>query len=181
MIPLVGHDAAGSADPVGEVLVVVRDIANRSVPGAVVVIDFSACGDLRLCADPHDPNALVNCANRTVTKVAGLVGEARFRIVGCSIRVPGEPGDGGNCARIYADGDLLAYPSVAIYDLEGCNGLGPPDLSAWLSDYFVGLSPTSGDYDLSYDLGPNDLSLWLTAFFGAGSLANCSNGGRCGP
>ena len=183
MIPVVGHAAGGGADPVGEVLAVVRDIANAPVPGAVVIIDFSACTDLRLCSDPHDPDAVVDCVNRTVTKVAGPNGDVRFRIVGCSIRVPGEPGNGFNCARIYANGVLHASPTVAIYDLVGCDGLNASDLSAWLSDFFfVNFpGPASADYDNSGQADPNDLSLWLTAFFGAGSVANCSTGGACGP
>ena len=181
VISVYGHDAVGVADPRGEFVITIRDLAMNPIPSAVVTLDFSGCLDLRLCVDPHDPDAVANCGTGTLTKVTDQNGRARFRVVGCSVAVPGSAGASQNCARVYADGVLGGSPSVAIYDLTGCDGLAPADASAWLTDYFGGLNPARGDYDGSEQLGPADLSLWLLAFFADGSLANCSNGGRCGP
>lgn len=182
LIPVVGHDANGVPDSRGGILIVARDLANLPMPGVLVELDFSACTELQLCADPHDPDATVDCGARRVHKFTDQNGEVRFRVIGCSSAVPGTPGASYNCAQILGDGELKASPSVAIYDLTGCNGLGPADLSAWLDDFFGGLDPARADYDgTGSPLGPSDLALWLKAFFDAGSIANCSNGGPCAP
>jgi hypothetical protein len=179
LIPVVGHDANGVPDPRGEIRIVVRDFANLPVGGVVVVLDFSNCAELSLCADPHDPDATVNCAARTVTKVSAANGEVRFRVVGCSTAAPGGPGSGNNCARIYGDGVLAAFPTVAIYDLTGCDGLAPADLAAWLTDFLAGPGNLGrDDYDGSGSTGPADLSPWLEAFFDAQSVENDS-GATC--
>lgn len=181
LIPVYGYDAVGVADPRGEFVITIRDLAMNPVPGALVVLDFSNCADLRLCVDPHDADAVVDCDTRTLRKVTGLNGQVRFRVVGCSVAAPGSAGASTPCARVYADGVLGGSAAVAIYDLIGCDGLAPADASAWLTDLFGGLDPLRGDYDGSGALGPADLGLWLNAFFADGSLANCSSGGRCGP
>ncbi len=178
LIPVVGLNAAGVPDPVGEIAIVARDIANNPIPGVPVVIDFSGCSEVRLSADPHDPDAVVDCVQRTVRKATDAAGVVRFRVVGCSVAVPGTPGSPWSCARIYGDGALVASPSVAIYDLAGCDGLNPGDLAAWLADFYM-VSPSRIDYDGSGAVGPADLSRWLAVFFAAGSVSNCGAVGRC--
>ena len=181
LIPVAGHDANGQPDPQGEIEIIIRDLANNPVPNSVVTLDFSNCAEVRLCADPHDPAAFVNCATRSVFKVTNVNGSVRFRVVGCSAGIPGQAGSGPACARVYADGVLAASPSVTIHDLADCDGLRACDLGAWLTDFFGGLNPARGDYDGSGFMGPADLGQWLGVFFADGSLANCSNGGPCGP
>jgi hypothetical protein len=173
LIPVIGFNAGGVADPIGEVTVVHRDLANNPIAGALIRFDFSACTEMRLCADPHDPDAVVGCAQRTVSKITDANGVARFRVVGWSVAAPGTPGAAYNAAKIYADGVQLGSPSVAIYDLTGANGLTSADLSAWLTDFFSGSEPARGDYsNTGSPLGPADLSRWLTAFFANGSILN---------
>lgn len=179
LIPVVGHDAAGTPDPRGEVLIVIRDLANTPIPGSRVILDFSFCSDLSLCSDPHDPDAVVNCVSKTVTKFTDMNGEVRFRVVGCSSAAPGSPGAGAHCARIYADGVLGGFPNVAIYDLTGCDGLHSSDLGAWLTDFFSVAQPNRADYDGDMLLGGTDLSLWLAAFFASNSILNCAGGLPC--
>jgi len=181
MIALVGHDANGVADPRGEFLIAVRDLANNPMPNSVVTIDLSACVEARLCSDPHDPAAIVNCGLRSVSKVTDINGEVRFRLVGCSVGTPGQPGADYNCARVYADGMFGGAPSVAIYDLGGCDGVDSSDLSNWVADFFLTSGVPRGDYDGSHDVSANDLAGWLAAFFAADSRFNCGNAGRCGP
>jgi len=181
VIPVHGHDAAGVADPRGEFVITIRDLAMNPIPGAIVMLDFVNCSDLRLCVDPHDAGAVVDCGERTLRKITGPNGQATFRVVGCSVAAPGSAGAGTPCARVYADGVLGGSAAVAIYDLVGCDGLAPADASAWLTELFGGLNPLRADYDGNGFVGPADLSRWLDAFFADGSLTNCSNGGACGP
>jgi hypothetical protein len=178
MIPIVGHDAAGVPDPIGEFTVSVRDLANNPVAGAAIVIDFSQCTELRLCASDHDPNVIVDCANRRVMRTADASGTARFRVMGWSTAGPAGPGAPYNSAHIFADGVLLNHPSVAIHDLD-TGGLGAQDLSRWLADFFSGQNLARDDYDATQTVGVSDLSMWLKAYFAAGSPANCSPEGPC--
>ena len=178
MIPIVGHDGAGLPDPIGEVEVSVRDLANNPVVGSLVVLDFSQCTELRLCADAHDPGVTVDCAQRTVRRLSDAQGKARFRVMGWSTGIPGGPGAPRNAAKVYADGVLLGSPNVSIYDLDG-GGVGPADLAAWLGDFFANTGLERDDYDNSELVGPSDLSMWLKAYFSSGSIANCSPGGPC--
>ena len=178
MIPVVGHDAAGNPDPVGDITISVRDLANNPVAGAMVVLDLSACTELRLCAGSHDPNVFVDCSTKTVRRLTDANGLVHFRVMGWSVGVPGTPGAPYNSAKVYADGVLLASPSVSIYDLDG-HGLGAADLSAWLTDFFSGSNAARDDYDATQTVAAADLSAWLKAFFAGGSIANCVPEGLC--
>jgi hypothetical protein len=139
------------------------------VPGAVVTIDLSFCLELFLCADQLDPDATVNCANKTVTKLTAADGSVHFNVLG------GSNGSGSavtllNGGRIYRNGVLIAQPTVSAFDLDSSSGLGANDLSAWLGDFFTGNNYGRTDYDCSGSLGANDLSLWLGAY-GSGAMA----------
>jgi len=177
-IAIMGRNSAGVPDPLSEATVTVRDLANQPVAGASIVIDFSACTELRLCSDPHDPGVTVNCAARTVQSLTDAAGVARFRVTGWSVATPGSPGSPYHSAKIFADGVLLGSPSVQLYDLDR-NGLGAPDLSNWLADFFSGNNAARDDYDCSGSLGPPDLSAWLKAYFASGSSTNCVPEGPC--
>lgn len=177
-LSFLGHDAAGVPDPLSIATVIVRDLANNPVPGALVVLDLSECPDLRLCADPHDPDLTVDCARRTIRRQADAAGVAQFRLMGWSIATPGTPGSPYHSALVFADGVLLGRPNVSIYDLDR-NGMGGGDLAAWLTDFFSATNPARGDYDCTGSLGGSDVSTWLAAYFANGSTANCSPEGPC--
>jgi len=182
------------ADPAGGFTVFLRDLANIPIEGALVVVDLSQCPDVRLCADPHDgcvPGSLatmgggggpppfdscqtVDCATRTVRKFSSAAGTASFRIVGSSIGPMSGSGSPAHCARVYEDGVLIGSPSVSLYDLNG-GGVGPSDLSVWLTDFFGPYNPPRSDYNGSGLVDPADLSSWLILFFGAGSAVGCTN------
>lgn len=179
LIPVTGHDGVGHPDPAGEVTIVIRDLANNPVPGAQVVLDFSGCNELRLCADAHEAGVTVNCAAKTVSAFTNANGLVRLHVIGTSVAAPGGPGAGMSCARIYANGILGSLATVAIYDLSGGNGLTPADLSAWMDDFFSGSYVGRADYDDSGIVGPGDLSKWLEVFFAANSVLNCSPEGVC--
>lgn len=177
-IAVMGHDAGGVLDPLSQFTVTLRDLANNPVAGAMIVVDFGAVSELRLCANDHDVNLIVDCGTRTVRRTTDVNGIATFRIAGWSIATPGAPGAPYHGGKIYADGVLLGSPTIQIYDLNP-NGLSAADLSSWLGDFFSGNDPARGDYDCSGALGASDFSMWLTAYFAGGSPANCSPGGPC--
>src|SRR5262249_5434879 len=80
-LPLVGH-AAATADPLGSATFVIRDAANAAVSGALVVIDFSACTDVRLSADALEPGFSLDCTNHVIRGIADRNGQVTFHIVG---------------------------------------------------------------------------------------------------
>ena len=167
-ISLVGTYGAAPA-PAGQFTVICRDLANNPMPGAVVVIDLSACPDLAICADQMDPAATVDCAHKTVSKLTAADGSVHFTLLG------GSNGAGNamtllHGGRIYKNGTLIQSPTVSAFDLDSSNGLGANDLSAWLTDFSTGADYGRCDYDCSGLLGASDLSLWLTAF-GSGTMA----------
>lgn len=180
-ILVVGEDANGVADPLGEFTVVIRDIVGQPVGGVLVIVEFANCSDVRLAVDQRDPDAILNCGNRSVAKTTDGNGTVRFRIVGSSSASPGGPGSPTGCAAIYADGILGGNPRVAILDLAGSDGLAPADISAWLDDFFGPYQPERADYDGNQVLGAGDLSKLLDAFFAAGSTTNLQGGGACSP
>lgn len=179
MILVVGEDGNGIPDSVGEFTIDARDLANQPMAGVLVTIDFSGCNDIRLAANPQDPDAIVDCALRTVSKHADANGIAVFRIAGSCSAPPGSPGSGLHCVPILGDGVVQFYVDAATIDLTGGDGLGPADFSAWLDDFFGGLQPIRSDFDHSGDLGAADLSRMLDIFFASGSITNNQGGGAC--
>jgi len=182
------------ADPAGGFTVFLRDLANIPIEGALIVVDFSQCSDVRLCADPHencgigglsttgggcfpfgdDTCEVVDCLTRTIRKHANCAGTATFRIVGNSIGSISGPGSPPRCAGVYSDGVLIGSPSVSIYDLNG-GGVSASDLSTWLQDFFGPYNPLRSDYNGNGAVDAADLSSWLINFFGAGSASGCTN------
>jgi len=166
-ISLVGS-SGGVAAAAGQFTVVVRDLANNPLVGAVVTIELLSCPDLDICADQLDPAAVVDCANKHVNKLSDGAGTATFTVLG------GSNGAGNavtllNGGRVYVNGTLIGSPTVSAFDLDGHSGVGANDLSAWLTDFGSGNSFGRSDYDCSNSVGANDLSLWLTAF-GSGTM-----------
>jgi hypothetical protein len=111
-----------------------------------------------------------------VTKHTAADGSAHFTILGGS-------NGGGNAVtllgggRIFANGTLIASPTVSAFDLDGGSGVGANDLSCWLTDFGSGQPFGRADYDCSGGVGANDLSFWLTAF-GQGTMTQ-SCGASC--
>ena len=173
LITLMGR-SAGVVSPLGAFDVVVRDLANNPVGGARVIVDLGLCADLHLCADPQEPGTTVDCVNRRASRLTDATGRAHFTLLGGSIGMstawlPHHMG------RIFWEGQLIAAPTVAAYDLDGANGVGANDLSVWLDDFGSALDIGRSDYDGSGVVGVNDLSLWLTVFGSATSLESCAS------
>ena len=175
-ISLVGS-LSGAPDAAGSFNIVVRDLANNPLNGASVVIDLSGCGDLSICSDQLDANALVNCGAKTTRKFTDgpgpTLGQVTFIVLGGS-------NGGGNAStllgggRIYANGTLIQSPTVSAFDLDDAGGVGANDLSAWLGDFGSGSAFGRSDYDCSGSIGANDLSLWLGSFGAGTSASSCA-------
>jgi hypothetical protein len=168
LITLVGLGADGSADPLGTFTAVMRDFNNVPILNSAVVLDFSRCPDIRLCADQHDPNVTVDCAAHTLWKLTNINGQATFRVVGCAANLGGTPGSTGPGLDVYGDGAFEGSARVAALDQNG-GGVNGVDLSLFLSDYFSGQNYARSDYNGDGVIDGNDLSLWLAAFFAGGS------------
>ena len=176
VLVLVGRGPDGTADPIGEFRVILRDAAYTPVEGTIVTIDFGNCSDERVCSD-QSPDATVDCADHWVVDAtqSGPDGVARLRIVGSADH--GVPATSGALARVKGDGVIVAFLRIAALDQDG-GGLGPTDLALWLDDYFHSPGAARSDYDGDGVLGPGDLSIWLGAFFAGesvhgGAAASC--------
>ena len=162
-VRLVGSNGGQASQQFGEFEVVWLDLANNPVPGALLRVDFSAIPELVIAADQFDPDAIVDCAGKSVTKIADANGRAVFCIVGASTGA----GSGVtllNGCKIFADDRLCAFPTANAFDLDGTLGVGAGDLAVFLSDFASGQPYGRSDYDCSGSLGAGDLSIWLIAF-----------------
>jgi len=171
-IRLVGSLSGMPDSQFGEFLVVVRGWANGLKNGAVVVVDFSQCPDVVICADQLNPNATVNCGAKTTRVLTNALGEARFTILGASTGAS-NAASVDSCVKISANGTLLRTARFATFDLDGSGGVGAGDLSVWLADFASGQPYERSDYDGDGHVGAGDLSEWLTVFGAGGSGQSC--------
>ena len=172
-VRLVGSNGTQAAQQLGSFEVVILDLASNPVPGASLRVDISAIPELLIAADQLDPEAIADCAGKSVTKIADANGRAVFCIVGASTGVGAAVTLQGGC-KIFANGRLCASPTANAFDLDGRHGLGAGDLSVFLSD-FATLQPYGRcDFDCSGNLGAGDLSIWLTAFANGAQLVSAA-------
>jgi hypothetical protein len=171
---LVGSLAGVPSTGAGQFTVVYRDIAHNPIAGATVVIDLSGAPDLHVCADQLDPDAIVDCTHKTVSKITAADGSVIFTLLGGS-------NGAGNAStllaggQIFANGTLIGTPTVSAYDLDGQAGVGANDLSAWLTDFGSGNPYGRSDYDCSGGIGANDLSFWLNVFGSGTMTSSCAS------
>ena len=177
VILLVARGPDGNPDPRAEFTVIVRDFNRVPEQGSNLVLDFSNCPDIRVCADQRDPSVVVDCVASTVGAISGADGGATFRVLGFAVNTGASPGSIGPSLEVYADGIWLKTVRVAALDQNGVGGVDPMDLSLLLADHFSGQSFARSDYDGNGALDSNDLSLWLAAFFAGGSAV--SGGPAC--
>lgn len=161
-VRVVGRGVAGPDTATGHVHVVVRDLANYPIAGSQVVFDFGACPDVALALDQGDPRLGVNCTHRWVTATTDANGRADFTIVGRGTTAPAGPARG---LAIIADGVLLGYVSVAVFERDGVPGLTGPDLGLFAVDLLGGTHPARSDFDGNGSVDSLDLSVWAAAYF----------------
>jgi len=162
-IRLVASNGAAPASAFGQFEVLIRDLANNPMPDVSVVIDLSWIPELALATDQLDPDVVLNCGFGTVGKISDVNGRVVFCIVGGG-RAGVPPSALLGAGRIYANGTLIATPTVSAFDLDGLHGLGAGDLTQFLNDFSTGVNYGRSDYDCSDYLGAGDLVIWLTAF-----------------
>lgn len=167
-IRIVGSSYGHPDASVGRLDLIVRDLRNRPMPSAVVIIDLSECPDIAMCADQLDPDAIVGCGAQNVRKFTDATGHVSFVLLGRGTSAP----EGGS-AHIYANGVDLVDIAPAVFDLDGSGDVGANDLSVWFSDFGSGLPHPRSDYDASGEVGANDMSEWLTVFGAGTSSVTC--------
>jgi hypothetical protein len=182
VIHLVGSSGGVPDAAMGEFTVVVRDLVDRPQVHVSVVVQL-ACDDIQICPNQLDPTMNVNCAQKTVSKYTDETGTARFTIMGSS-RAQGGASCWNAVGRIFANGVAIANGGcgadpgvrIAAFDLDGSGGLGPSDVSVWLSDFASNTDSawTRSDYNGDGRLGPSDLSIWLKAFAAGASAESCA-------
>lgn len=82
-ITLVGS-RDGEPDATSSFTIVARDLFGAPKSGCSIVIDFSQCADVSLCADQLDAQATVNCGAKTLRKFTNIQGEVSFTVLGSS-------------------------------------------------------------------------------------------------
>lgn len=163
-INLVAAGPTGAGSGLGsDATVVYRDFAANPVPGAPVVLDFSACHDVALAVDQMNPDLTVDCAAHTVTAITTAAGVASFTVIGRGL--PGVAPEPDGSLGIYADGTLLGWISVGAFDPDGVNGVKLSDLALWTADYFSQANPSRSNYNGIGGVDLLDLADWGRAYF----------------
>jgi len=161
-IRVVGSAAGVSDSTAGKFTVIVRDVANNTIAGSFVTVDFSGCPDIKISNPQLNTNYTTNCANHTVsayTSAAAPAGSVGFTILGNSFNAGTYEGLG--CAKIYADGVLLTSATVAAFDLDATGGVTALDISVFLADLGTHVYRGRADYDANSAVSALDLSVLL--------------------
>ena len=175
-IRLVGDNGA-TPDPLGSATFVIRHIDRAPVPGAEVIIDFSACSDVTVSPTALQPGVTFDCANHTVTAIADAFGVVTFDLVG--VGNGGSPRSLPNCAAVYANGVPLQPVLVSSVDLDGRNGVNGIDASLFAADLFASTYRARSDLNGDGKVDGLDASIFAAALFGGGSTASGATG--CSP
>ncbi len=169
----------GVPDPRGEFTIVSRDLAQNPIAGSEIVIDFCDCvGSTGFCLgdDQPDPDVVEvspdGCRVRGTTDGSGTL---RLSLVGHAFAGPASP----YCPpKIYGDGAnfVIDRPPIIVgaFDLDGAQGVAPPDISHWLDDSFASEYHARADYDCSRTVSPPDLAKLLDVSLGGGSLSSAT-------
>ncbi len=170
----------GVADPRGEFTIVLRDLVGTPVYGCTVSIDFCACaGAQGFCLPASQPDVDIVGVSADGCQVTAIAhdGVLRLSLVGYSTASPARPA----CPPvIYADGISFAYSShppivVGAFDLDGGQGVAPPDMSRWLEDSFAPQYWSRADYDCSGTVTPVDLAKLLDVSIAGDSQVSAAN------
>ena len=158
-VRVVGYTVGIPDTVAGRFTVVIRDMMNMPIANSHVVLDVSACPDIRIASNQLNPNYIVDCAYQSAGGFTDATGTVVLTILGNSMASATYSGLG--CARILADGVVMKSPTVAAFDLDGGGGVTTADLSAWLADLGTHEYRARGDYDGNALLNPSDLSIFL--------------------
>jgi hypothetical protein len=180
---LVGKTGAGDADPHGAVTIIVRDFAGNPIAGSAVVIDLSACTDMKVCSvQPASSGVSTFCpgtGNPQINAVTNASGQAVFKVVGGALNAAGhQPGVAIKCAGVFADGVHLGDVNLAAPDQNQSSGVNPTDVSLMKGDSldFAGFAiyRARSDLNCSNSVNPTDTSLCQGVSLGLQSITSCS-------
>ena len=132
------------------VVVVVRDLANNPVAGALVDLEFADCPGAFLCAQRPNYGYTVDPVTRTVRMIADASGTADF-----PLHVGGVCAAGG--VRLFANGVFFASYALASPDQNGDGvviGLFGTDFPTYNSK--VGTTDPTADFDCSGSVNDDD-------------------------
>lgn len=168
VIKVVGHGSP--PDPAGAITYTIRDASNNPVPGSVVICNFAACGDVRICSSDVGTGMTVNCGSKTVSGVTNASGQVTVVVAGAS---SGGPPTFTKCVSVTADGVPLSNLNGATADYDGIGGVGGIDLGAFSADLFAGTNRRRSDFDGNNLVNGIDLGAWSAILFGGGSGISC--------
>jgi len=172
-ISLVGS-SGGVADPTtfGASTYTIRDASNNPVPGSVVIMNFTACTDARLCSANQPANMTVNCGSKTVSGVTDAVGAVTFRIVGggltsgAAITAP--------CISVTADGVPMNTIRSSTFDINGAGGLTLADITLAKNDFSTNPARTRSDFNKSGSITLADITIIKNVFTAGASNTSCA-------
>ena len=163
--------SAGAQDPGSNFSYTIRDASNNAVPGAVVILNASACTDVRICSSPQ-PTATPNCGAKTVSAVTNGAGQVTFGIIGAS--GPGAAVLAGSCVSVTADGVPMSNLHPVTGDYDGVNGINALDVSACFGDANAGTNRRRSDHDNNGIVNALDVSAEFGLANAGGSPASCT-------
>ncbi len=169
VIKLVGHGSP--PDPAGNINFTIRDASNNPVPGSVVILNFAACTDARLCSSDVGTGMTVNCGAKTVTGVTNATGQLTVVAAGTS---SGGAAVFAKCVAVTADGVPLSNLNAATADYDGVGGVSLLDVSACYGDVIAGTNRTRSDYDGNGVVNLLDVSAIYGIKVGNGSPFSCT-------
>jgi len=169
VIKIVGHGSP--PDPSGTITYTIRDASNNPVPGSVVICNFSACADVRICSSDVGAGMTINCGAHTVTGVTNSSGQVSITIAGASSN--GAPSF-GKCIAVTADGVVLNNLNGATADYDGINGVSLADVGACYADVLAGTNRKRSDFDGNGTVALADVGICYGIVVGGGSPLSCS-------
>jgi len=170
VIKVVGHGSP--PDPAGNITYTIRDASNNPVPGSVVILNFAACGDVRVCSSDVGTGMTVNCGAKTVTGVTNGSGQVTMVVAGSGNGVGGATF--GKCVAVTADGVPLSNLNGATADYDATSGCNLLDVSACYGDVVAGTGRKRSDFDGNNTVNLLDVSAEYGIVVGGGSPFSCS-------
>lgn len=185
---MVGHVLGVPDAATGTLPIVVRDLANNPIPASSVVVDFSACPDLRICDTQFDAAITVSCGGKTIHGLTDATGAITFVVVGGATNGGGLPAgpSGGpltRCVKVFADGVRLNNPATSIanpgtqaaaFDEDGAGGVSSADIGSLLTDLGSGTPYHRSDFDFNGSVDSADIAELLTVLGNSGSAESCA-------
>jgi hypothetical protein len=165
----------------------IRDGNNVAVPNTPVVINFTACTDVRLCSTqgtpPAAPTAWNDAANTLTVTTDGL-GQVTLTLVGAGNN-GGTPRAVNDCATVTAGGQAMNALAIATLDQSNSGGANGADRTIWLSDFaaYAGGAGTlreRSDYDRNHIINGADDVFFKAAFAEAGGGLGTGSALSCG-